>query len=135
MRRVILLALIVVLAACSKSKFPKGILEPEKMQAVYWDYMRADIFANEYVRNDSSKNPVLENAKLQLQVFQRHNISKEQFYKSYDYYLNHRDLMKDMIDTMLVRQKQKIEKVKDSTKARRDSLKISRPKIIDSIIK
>ena len=135
MRRIILLALVGSLAACSKSKLPKDVLEPEKMQAVYWDYLRADIFANEHVRLDSSKNLALENAKLQLQVFQLHKISKEQFYKSYEYYLNHRELMKDMLDTMLVRQKQKIEKPADSLKARMDSVKATRPKIIDSIMK
>lgn len=135
MRRIILLALVVSLVACSKSKLPKDILEPEKMQAVYWDYLRVDIFANEYVRLDSSKNLALENAKLQLQVFQLHKISKEQFYKSYEYYLNHREMMKDMLDTMLVRQKQKIDKSADSLKARRDSIKATRPKIIDSIMK
>lgn len=135
MRRIAVLILVVLLAACSKSKLPKDILEPEKMQAVYWDYMRADIFANEHIRNDSSKNLPLENAKLQLQVFQLHKISKEQFYKSYEYYLNHRELMKDMIDTMLIRQKPKTDKVADSVKARMDSLKKNRPKIIDSIMK
>lgn len=136
MSRIAVFILVVALAACSgKSKVPENILEPEKMQAVYWDYIRADIFTNEYIRKDSAKNLALENAKLQQQVFQLHKISKEQFYKSYEYYLNHRELMKDMIDTMLVRQKQKTDKITDSVKARMDSVKATRPKIIDSIMK
>ncbi len=111
MRFFLFVILIAGLFACNKSKFPKDILEPEKMQAVYWDFLRADIFANEFIRRDTSKNSEAENAKLQLQVFKIHNISKEQFYKSYEYYLNNKDLMKAMIDTMLVRKKQEVDSI------------------------
>lgn len=114
MRRLCLFLLIAGFTGCSQPGIPKDILKPEKMQAVYWDYLRADIFANEYITRDSSLDDSLENARLQLQVFKLHNITKQDFYKSYEYYLNHRDLMKDMLDTMLVRQK-KVEKKKDST--------------------
>ena len=114
MRRLWLFILIAVYTGCSKPGIPEDILQPEKMQAVYWDYLRANIFANEYITRDSSLDDSLENARLQLQVFKLHNITKQDFYKSYEYYLNHRDLMKDMLDTMLVRQK-KVEKKKDST--------------------
>ena len=107
--------LAVLLYFCSESKLPSGILEPEKMQAVYWDYISADVFSNEFIRKDSSKNAALENKKLQEQIFRLHKISKETFYKSYDYYLNHQLLMKDMLDTMLVRQQKPIETKKDSS--------------------
>lgn len=109
MRYLLFVMLLACLAGCSKSKLPKDILEPEKMQAVYWDYLRADIFANEFVRRDTSKNAETENAKLQLQVFKIHKVSKEQFYKSFDYYLKNKDLMKAMLDTMLARRKQKVD--------------------------
>ena len=48
-----------IFLSCSKSKVPDGILKPEKMQAVFWDYIRADVFANEYVRRDTAKNPTI----------------------------------------------------------------------------
>lgn len=102
-----LLIIIICLSACSKkTKIPKDILPPEKMQAVYWDYMQADVFANDFVRRDTTKDADIENAKLQLQVFKVHKISKEQFYKSYDFYVNHKEIMSDMLDTMLVRHKE-----------------------------
>ena len=91
--------------SCSKNKMPDGILDPEKMQAVYWDILQADIFTNEFIIKDSSKNLKKENAKLQLAIFKKHNIDRQQYYKSYKYYLAHTNLMKDMIDTMMVRQK------------------------------
>jgi hypothetical protein len=106
---------VLCLLSCSKSKLPSGVLEPEKMQAVYWDYLQADVFANEFVRKDSSKSPELENARLLKKIFNFHHISKETFFKSYQYYLNHQVLMKDMIDTMLVRQKREEEKPKKTS--------------------
>ena len=106
-------------------------MEPEKMQAVYWDYIRADIYANEFLRKDSSKNIQLESAKLQLQVFKLHKTTREEFYRSYDYYLAHKELMMNMLDTMLVRQRI----VTDSSKIKTDSSKIktdSSKKVKDS---
>lgn len=99
----------VIFTSCSKSKVPKGILEPEKMQAVYWDYLRADVYANELVRNDTNRNATKENMRLQKEIFSVHEITKEAFYKSYDFYLKHPALMKDMLDTMTVRQQKKID--------------------------
>ena len=113
--RIAFIMLTISLYSCSESKLPSGILEPEKMQAVYWDYISADVFSNEFIRKDSSKDAALENEKLQEQIFQLHKVSKATFYKSYDYYLNHQLLMKDMLDTMLVRQQKPIETQKDSS--------------------
>lgn len=115
MNRALLFFLIVALLfSCSKSKVPSGILEPEKMQEVFWDFIRADVYANEIIRRDPTKNVELENAKLQVQVFQLHKVTREEFYKSYEYYLKHQQLMKSMVDTMLVRQ-QKLNEVKIDT--------------------
>ena len=116
MNRVLTIALVGALFfSCSKSKLPSGILKPEKMQEVFWDFIRADVYANEIIRLDSTKNVELENAKLQAQVFQLHKVSKEEFYKSYEYYLRHQQLMKSMVDTMMVRQQRLSEVKKDTT--------------------
>ncbi len=124
MRKIYLvLSLLFFLFSCSKRKVPKDILGLEKMQAVYWDYMRADVFANEFVRKDSSKNPLLESAKLQNKVFALHKISKETFYKSYEYYLGKPLLLKELVDTMLVRQP-KIYEEQQLQKRKRDSIPI-----------
>ncbi len=112
--------LLAVLISCSKSKLPKGIFGPEKMQAVYWDYIRADVYANEIIRNDTNRNTIKENIKLQQKIFALHKITKEEFYKSYDYYLNHPSLMQEMLDTMTLRQQKKIDVLK-AKKAKADS--------------
>ena len=82
---------------------PHDIIAPAKMQDVFWDYLRADIFVNDFIKRDSSKDAMAENVRLQKKIFQQHKITKEQFYKSYDYYLAHPNMMRNMIDTMIAK--------------------------------
>ena len=110
MRPGILLIFLFVIAGCQKSKVPKDLLSPEKMQAVYWDYLRADVFVNEFVRKDSTLKPDIESARLQNEVFQLHKTSRSQFYDSYQYYLKHPELMKAVLDTMIKRKQEEPKK-------------------------
>lgn len=71
------------------------------MQAVLWDIIRADAFTTEYIKKDSAKNDVEENLKLQQQVFAIHHVSKEDFYKSFDYYKKNSGLLKPIMDSMV----------------------------------
>ncbi|MEI9934695.1 MAG: hypothetical protein WDM71_07535 [Ferruginibacter sp.] len=74
----IIVCSIICLAGCkNKDGVPSGILEREKMQAVLWDIMRADIFANQSIKKDSSKNVAVENAKLQLLILIRIMLPKK----------------------------------------------------------
>ena len=103
--RIFLIILTSIFFSCSHNKIPDGVLKPEKMQAVFWDILQADIFTNEFFNKDSARDLKKQNARLQLLIFKKHGIAQEQFYKSYKYYLDHANVMKDMIDTMMVRQK------------------------------
>ena len=85
-----------------KDKIPEGILKPDKMQAVFWDVINADVFTNDFIKKDSSKNAVEENLKLQQQIFAIHHVSKDVFYKSYDYYKTNTPVLKVMLDSMIV---------------------------------
>ena len=116
-----MITIVVLMVSCSKRKIPKDILGTEKMQAVYWDYIRADVFANEYVRRDSSKKLLVESARLQDKVFKIHKVSRQAFYKSYEFYLKKPALLKEVLDTMLVRQPKIYEK-QQLEKRKRDSL-------------
>ncbi len=78
-------------------------MPPDKMQAVLWDYMRADAFTTDFIAKDSAKNLPLENIKLQKELFKLHHITKENFYNSYNYYLKHSDEMKILLDSMIAR--------------------------------
>jgi hypothetical protein len=96
-----ILSLVILFSCENKQTEPAGILKPAKMQAVLWDVMRADAFTTEFVKKDSSKNDVEENLKLQQEIFAIHHISREDFYKSYEYYKKNSAQMKTVIDSMI----------------------------------
>lgn len=79
------------------------VLPTAKMQDVMWDMLLADAYTQKYLKNDSSKNEKAENAVLQQKIFQLHNINKEDFYASYEYYNNHPDIMRAILDSINVK--------------------------------
>ena len=102
--RYLILAVACMAFTCSCSKknnLPKDILPPDKMQEVFWDILRADIYTSNYLRRDSAYDPLKQNIQLQSRIFALHHVSKDEFYKSYTYYSNHKDLMTTMIDSMV----------------------------------
>lgn len=113
MRIAFFLVLLATVCGCSKSKAPKDLLPPDKMQAVYWDYLRADVFVNEFVRRDSTKSLEIESARLQNQVFKLHKTTRKQFYDSYNYYMHRPELMKPLLDT-IIEKRQAEKKAQDS---------------------
>jgi len=102
MLRTIAFACTVFLFSCGdKQAVPRGILKPAIMQKVMWDVLRADAFTFDFIKRDSSKRPEAENVKLQQQIFAIHKVSKEEFYKSYNFYKRHPDLMQPLLDSMI----------------------------------
>lgn len=95
------LTLAFLLSCGNKSELPPEILKPGKMQAVLWDIIRADAFTTEYIKRDSAKNDVEENLKLQQQIFAMHRVSKDEFYKSFDYYKKNSGLLTTIMDSMV----------------------------------
>jgi hypothetical protein len=96
--------LIFLLVSCGSKKVPEGkVLSTDKMQAVMWDILQAEAYTDLYLKKDSSKNIFLQNAALQKKVFLLHKISKEDFYKSYDYYSNHSAEMRILLDSISVK--------------------------------
>ena len=104
MRIIFLLAGLVLMNSCnSKNKLPADVLKPDKMRAVLWDIIKADVFTAEFIKKDSAKNAAIENLKLQQQIFAIHKISKADFYRSYDYYKAHTEIFKQVMDSMVAR--------------------------------
>src|SRR5436190_1246718 len=91
--------------SCGGDKRPSGVLSPEKMQLVLWDYIRADAFTTDYLSKDSLKNLNVENVKMQKEIFARHKITEDIFYKSYAYYEAHPEEMRIMLDSMIARKR------------------------------
>ena len=103
MKKYALFFCLVTFISCgNKDKIPSGILKPDKMQAVLWDIIRADAFTSEIIKNDSAKNATEENVKLQQKVFSIHQVTKNDFYKSYAYYKSNPGKLKVMMDSMII---------------------------------
>lgn len=68
-----------------------------------WEQTKADAFTREFISKDSLKDLTIENFKLQEKIFAKYKVDRKTFYKSYDYYLKHEELMKPLLDTIVVR--------------------------------
>ncbi len=98
----------IALFSCSGNKRPSDVLSPEKMGPVLWDYIRADAFTTDYISRDSSKNPEVENVKMQKEIFAKYKVTSEVFYKSYKYYEDHPEQMSAMLDTVINRNRRAV---------------------------
>ncbi len=103
----------VFIVSCKSGKVPSGIIPPEKMEILLWEQMRADAFTREYISKDSAKDVLKENLLLQEKIFQKYGTDKDAFYKSYDYYVKHETLMKDLLDSVVAIEARKGDKIKD----------------------
>ena len=104
MIRCILIIFISTFIFSCQESIPFGIIKPSKMQEVLWDVLRADALSHEIVKSDPSKSLSDENIRLTKKVFLIHNISEEEFQKSYSYYTQHPDKMKNMLDSLNAQQ-------------------------------
>ncbi|NML22663.1 DUF4296 domain-containing protein [Pseudoflavitalea sp. G-6-1-2] len=96
-------ACLMILAACSnKNKVPSGVMDHEEMEAVMWDMIQADRYAAISFSGDSLKRNNIKDETLKVydQVFQIHKISKEEFLKSYKFYLSRPDMLKVVFDSI-----------------------------------
>lgn len=95
----------VVAVACSDDKkVPSNVIAKDEMESILWDMMLADRYSAQYLLKDSLKMDVkLETFKLYEQVFQVHKITREEFLKSYKYYLQRPDITKVIFDSLAAR--------------------------------
>ena len=103
----IMVCMLFFISCQNKNDIPPGILKPNKMQAVLWDVINADAFTTEFIKKDSAKDAAKENLKLQQQIFAIHHVSKENFYKSYDYYKTQTPVLKTILDSMIAQAERK----------------------------
>src|SRR6185295_4458215 len=100
-----LLALLFSVYACSDKQYiPADVIPKEKMEKVMWDMIVADRYSALFLAKDSAKiNVKTETLKLYEQVFQINKISKEEFLKSFNFYLSRPDIGKVIFDSLAVR--------------------------------
>lgn len=109
MRYLFFFLVLLILAACrDKQKVPKDILDQVKMTSVLSDILIADAVANEKKDHDSTINIKSLSPAYYQQVFGLHKISKDDFFRSYNYYLDHPDLLKAVLDSAYLYTSKKI---------------------------
>ncbi|MEQ1800164.1 MAG: DUF4296 domain-containing protein, partial [Lacibacter sp.] len=92
---------IILLISCSdKNNIPEGVLSPKKMQAVLTDILVADVLNNDRILKDTSLKLPSENASYFLKIFQLHNTTRNEFNRSYNFYLKRPDLLKVITDSV-----------------------------------
>lgn len=101
MREMLLLLYVLVLVACSETKKPPpNVLGPEKFQKVLTDVMLADALSTERSFKDTSLKIKDANAAYFLKVFEIHGVTKNEFMRSYNFYLSRPDLLRVISDSV-----------------------------------
>ena len=127
----LIILLCLFIACTNRSKVPSDVLPKDKMEKVLWEMMLADRFAYQFIVKDSlKKNVTQETFRVYAQVFSLNNISREDFVKSYKFYMTRPDLSKVMMDTILNRANRLKE---ESYKPRMANPPDSLPKPVDTI--
>jgi len=89
-----------MVSCTDKDKIPKGVLGKEKMQKVLMDMIEAERFRDGFIVYDSSKDQKTETFKLYAQVFELNKISKDEFIKSYKFYMSRPDIAREIFDSL-----------------------------------
>lgn len=104
--------MVLIVAFCSlagvrctnRNKVPGDILSTDKMEAVMWDMAQADQYAVLYLAKDSTGiNRKAETMRLYAAVFRLHQVTPEEFRRSYHYYLDHPELNQLLFDSVIAR--------------------------------
>ncbi len=118
---VIISSIIIVISCSDKNNIPEGVLSSKKMQAVLTDILIADVLNNERILKDTSLKLPAENASYFLRIFQLHNTTRNEFSRSYNFYLKRPDLLKVITDSVsadISRRNQNLTKGTDTLKNR-----------------
>jgi len=86
-------------AACSSDDVPKDVIPLEKMKLIVFDVMRSEQLASiKYSKDTAALRRTA--PEFYQQVFSIYKISKDDFYKSFDYYEAHPDKEKELLDSV-----------------------------------
>jgi hypothetical protein len=98
------LFLCLVFSCHPKIKTPESVIEPQKMEQIMWDYLKASAYSSEVIKKDITKNDSIENVKIQKVIFDHYGVTKTQFYNSYQYYISNPKLMTPILDSITSKQ-------------------------------
>ena len=110
MRYFSLLIFLVLIVACHspKENIPTGIIPPKQMELILWDYLKADAYAAEFLKKRSGVDDSLENMKFQQTIFEHYKITRQDFYKSYQFYCKNPKMLSDIMDSINAHQQSRL---------------------------
>lgn len=94
------ITLLFAIACSSPNKIPDDVLSIDKMKPIVWDMMRAGTLAQNLSGIDTIKLRKESAGKYQ-EVFSVYGITKDEFYNSYQYYVEHPDKQKILLDSVV----------------------------------
>ncbi len=103
-----LIGVIIIISCTDNNNVPTGIIPQKKMELVLWDYLKADAYSNDYEKKDSTQDDSLMNIQLQQTIFRHYKITRQEFYKSYQYYSSHPALMTTLLDSITSSQRKNV---------------------------
>lgn len=101
-----------IISCTNKNSIPSGIIPKTEMQKIFWDMIQADQFSKQFVLKDSAKKNVhAETMKWYSQVFQIHHVTKDEFQKSYQFYMSRPDILRVMFDSLSAQGNRRMQEV------------------------
>src|SRR5690606_20764998 len=111
------------LTSCtSHHKTPADVIPKERMEKILWDMVKADRFAAAFImtKKDSAHEKKRQTLLVYEKVFNLHDISRDEFLKSYKYYLGRPDITKVLFDSIAAQSERRREELYKKTET--DSL-------------
>ena len=96
----ILLTLLLLAGCAGKDKVTSGIIPIDKMKTIVWELIQTDTYTDLYLGKDSASTARLETLRLYTQVLQLHQVSREDFRKSFQFYIDRPDLSRELFDSV-----------------------------------
>lgn len=103
MARLQTLLLALLLFSCSGDDIPDDVLDKGEMEDVMWDMMRADELLSYYLERGATLPGIGQNTDLYDKVFRIHNVDKEHFRRSLQFYQSHPDIFQQVLDSLKTR--------------------------------
>ncbi|MBS1748365.1 MAG: DUF4296 domain-containing protein [Bacteroidetes bacterium] len=101
MKYILLLLYFLLIFACRQNDvIPNSVIPPDEMGKILFEANMAEEFVNSYVMKDRSKNKETEMKREYEKIFFIHNITEQQFKKSYDFYRSHPEIYKSLMDSL-----------------------------------
>jgi hypothetical protein len=83
-----------------------SVLSEKQMTSIMWDMLRADMFVQDFIMKDTTKNKSEESTKLYDEIFRIHKVTADQFKKSLNYYETNPSNFKPILDSLIAKQKE-----------------------------